>query len=76
MGKLTSCRQAYFRDLFRTVEVTDDLSSVTDVDISGEVDPRQVDIAGVGDVAGHLLGAIDPGMILLQDFEVDHFMTP
>ena len=44
MGTLKSCRQAYFRDLFRTVEVADDLSSVTDMDISGEVDPGQVDI--------------------------------
>jgi CubicO group peptidase (beta-lactamase class C family) len=45
MGKLAGYRQEYLQKLFRTVDVPDDLSGITDVDTGAEVDPSQVGLS-------------------------------
>ena len=41
MSKLAECRGNLYRQLFRTVEVPQDIAAVTDIDAAVEVDPRQ-----------------------------------
>jgi CubicO group peptidase (beta-lactamase class C family) len=45
MGKIAKYRQDYLQRVFRTIDVPDDLSEITDVDSNAEVDPQQVDLA-------------------------------
>ncbi len=45
MGKIAKYRQDYLQRVFRTVEIPDNLSEITDVDSSAEVDPLQVGLA-------------------------------
>lgn len=42
MGMLAQRRQDYFQQLFRTIDVADDLSPLTDIDSAAEVDPESI----------------------------------
>ena len=44
MKKIAAYRKDYYQRLFRTVDVPEDLSTVTDIDSSAEVDPRQAEL--------------------------------
>jgi len=44
MKNFAQHRQAYLQNLFRTIDVPEDLTTVTDIDRAGEVDPVEADL--------------------------------